>query len=114
MILIPSAIANETPFFETFPRGLPDGSAIDSEGCLWNCRFGGGCVVRIAPSGIVDRVIPMPTTNPTSCTVGGRDYRSLYVTRASLGAGPRDRLAGSLFRVDVDVPGLEENSFRLK
>jgi len=28
--------------FAQHPRGLPDGSAIDAQGYLWNCRWGGG------------------------------------------------------------------------
>ena len=35
--------------FALHPRGLPDGSAVDAEGFLWNCRWGGGCVIRFDP-----------------------------------------------------------------
>jgi sugar lactone lactonase YvrE len=107
------AIDNERSFFEAFPRGLPDGSAIDSEGYLWNCRYGGSCVVRVAPDGTVDRVVEMPVSNITSCTFGGADYRTLYVTTASLGAPPGERLAGSLFAIPTDVAGQPENRFRV-
>ena len=51
----------------------PDGSAVDSEGYLWNCRYGGGCVVRLAPDGAVERVVEMPCGNVTTCTFGGPD-----------------------------------------
>ena len=44
-------ITNERPFFKDFERGSPDGSAMDADGFLWNCRYGGGCVVRISPAG---------------------------------------------------------------
>jgi sugar lactone lactonase YvrE len=105
------AIANPRPFLNGFPRGLPDGSAVDSEGFLWNCRHGGGVIVRVAPDGAIDRVIEMPAVNITSCTFGGPDRRTLYVTTAALGAPPGDRLAGSLFAIPTDVPGLPENRF---
>ena len=38
-----------TVFNDNFDRGVPDGSAIDVEGYLWNCRWGGNCVVRFTP-----------------------------------------------------------------
>jgi len=89
------------------------GSAIDSAGFLWNCRFGGGCIVRLAPDGAVDRVVEMPVRNITTCTFGGPDLRTLFITTASIVAPPGDRLAGSLFALDVDVPGVPENRFSI-
>lgn len=106
-------IANERPFLSGFDRGLPDGSAMDSEGYLWNCRHGGGCIVRMAPDGAIERVIEMPSRNLTSCTFGGPDYRTLYVTSAGLGAPRGDRLAGSLFAIESEVAGMPENQFRV-
>ncbi|MDQ2710633.1 MAG: SMP-30/gluconolactonase/LRE family protein [Acidobacteriota bacterium] len=105
-------ISNERPFFTGFARGLPDGSAMDSEGYLWNCRYGGGCIVRVAPDGSVDRVIEMPSVNITSCTFGGKDLKTLYVTTAAAASDPGDRLAGSLFAIDSDVAGQPENRYR--
>jgi sugar lactone lactonase YvrE len=107
------AISGERPFFTDFARGHPDGSAMDSEGYLWNCRYGGGCIVRVAPDGKIDRVIDMPARNITSCIFGGEDRRTLYVTSAALDAPPGDRLGGSLFSIQTSVPGLPENRFRI-
>ena len=103
--------SNERPFFTGYERGGPDGSAMDREGYLWNARYGGGCVVRITPAGKVDRVVDLPVQNVTTCTFGGPDLRTLYITSAT---GPRrERFGGSLFTLAVDVPGLPENPFRL-
>jgi sugar lactone lactonase YvrE len=44
-------ISERRPFLRGFGRGVPDGSAVDAEGYLWNCRYGGGCIVRVAPTG---------------------------------------------------------------
>ena len=107
------AIGGERPFLTDFSRGQPDGSTVDSAGYLWNCRYGGGCIVRVAPDGTIDRVIQMPTTNITTCTFGGRDYRTLYITTASSSAPPGDRLAGGLFALQTEIPGQPENRFRL-
>ena len=106
------AIANERPFLEGFTRGLPDGSTVDSEGFLWNCRFFGGCIVRVAPDGTIDRVAEMPVKNITTCTFGGADRKTLYVTTAKIEAPPGDRLAGGLYAVPTDVAGQPENQFR--
>ena len=105
-------IGNERPFFTDFARGLPDGSAMDRGGCLWNCRHGGGSIVRVGPDGSIDRVVEMPAKNVTSCIFGGEDYRTLYVTSASLGAPPGDRLGGGLFSIRTSVPGLPPSRFR--
>lgn len=102
-----ASIANERPFFERFGRGSPDGSAMDAEGYLWNCRFGGNCIVRVAPSGVVDRIVEMPVRNITTCAFGGDDLRTLYITTATILGGYRDRLGGSLFAMRVEVPGHE-------
>jgi sugar lactone lactonase YvrE len=104
-------IANETRFLQDFARGLPDGSTLDAEGYLWNCRFFGGCIVRVAPDGKIDRVIEMPTQNITTCTFGGADRTTLYVTTASAEAPPGDRWAGGLFAIQTDIRGQPENRF---
>ena len=106
-------ICNERPALAGFERGMPDGSSMDSEGYLWNCRFGGGCIVRLDPNDNIDGVIEIPTTNITTCAFGGPDRKTLYVTTASSGAPPGDRLAGSLFAIQTSVPGQPENRFQV-
>jgi len=106
------AISNERPFLAGFASGLPDGSTMDSEGYLWNCRFYGNCIVRVAPDATIDRVVEMPVQNITTCTFGGADLTTLFVTTASAEAPRGDRLAGSLFSVQTDVRGQPENCFR--
>jgi len=105
------AITHERTFLRGFERGLPDGSAADSEGYLWNCRFFGGCIARVAPDGRIDRIVEMPVKNITTCTFGGPDLKTLYVTTAKIEAPPEDRLAGSLFSIQTDVAGQPENCF---
>ena len=69
--------------FAQFERGHPDGSTIDTDGCIWNCRWGGSCIVRFTPTGHVDQIIEMPVQNITNCVFGGRDLKTLFVTTAS-------------------------------
>jgi sugar lactone lactonase YvrE len=105
-------IANERPFLAGFGRGAPDGSAVDSAGRLWNCRFGGGCVVCVAPDGTVERIVEMSVRNITTCAFGGEDLKTLYITTAAMMTHEGDRLAGSLYALEVDTPGLQ--SFRAR
>ena len=105
-------ITNERPFLKGFARGLPDGSTVDSEGYLWNCRFFGGCIVRVAPNAEIDCVVEMPVKNITTCTFGGPDRKTLYATTAKIEAPAGDRLAGGLYAIRTEVAGLPENQFR--
>ena len=98
-------IAKIGPHFRAFERGLPDGSAIDDEGCLWNCRFHGGCIVRVGPDGQVLAVIDLPVRNITTAVFGGADLQTLYVTSASDQRAPEDRLSGSLRAVRTGARG---------
>jgi sugar lactone lactonase YvrE len=111
-----STIADRRTFFAGFPRGLPDGSCLDADGYLWNCRVvGGACVVRIAPDGEVDRVVELPCSWPTSCTFGGPNLDTLYVTSASFALSPAHLAAhpheGGLMAVDAGVRGRNEHLF---
>jgi sugar lactone lactonase YvrE len=107
-----SSIRGETPFFQGFERGVPDGSTIDRDGYIWNCRYGGSCIVRVAPDGSVDRVIELPVQNPTNCTFGGAEGNVLYVTSASP-EGRWERFGGCLLALQTNMTGLEENRFQL-
>jgi sugar lactone lactonase YvrE len=106
------SISNERPFLEGFARGFPDGSTMDGEGYLWNCRFYGNCIVRVAPDGKIDQLIEMPVQNITTCTFGGADLTTLFVTTASAQTASGDRLAGSLFKIQTKTKGQPENHFR--
>jgi len=106
-------ISGERPFLQNFARGLPDGSSVDAEGFLWNCRFYGSCITRVAPDGTIDAIIEMPVSNITACTFGGLEGNILYVTSAELGAPATERLGGGLFAIQTDVRGQPENRFRV-
>lgn len=108
------AVSNKREFAR-FDRGHPDGSAVDAAGYLWNARWDGGCVVRFAPTGEVDRVIEVPAAQVTNCTFGGADLSTLFITTArheltaeQLAQTP---LAGNLFALQTGVAGLPDNRF---
>jgi sugar lactone lactonase YvrE len=95
--------------------GLPDGLAVDVEGGVWVCLFGGGALHRYDDAGELTAVVDLPVTNPTSPAFGGPDLRKLYVTSArhrltdaQLEAEP---LAGALLALDPGVAGLPGHRF---
>ncbi len=67
------------------PDSVPDGLAVDAEGCVWSAQWGGACLVRFAPDGGELLRVMMPVPNPTSCAFGGSGGTELYVTTASIG-----------------------------
>jgi len=96
--------------------GGPDGSTVDAEGYLWNAQWGGARVVRFAPDGSIDRIVEVPTAQPSCVAFGGATFDTLFVTTAHEGMSAeqraQDKLAGGLFSVPhLDVRGLPEVRF---
>ena len=93
--------------------GAPDGGTLDAGSGLWNARFGGRCLLRLA--GDQARIVDLPCTNPTSCAFGGPDLATLFVTSATFGL-TREALAanpveGALLAIRPDVFGRPPNLF---
>ncbi len=96
-------------------EGLPDGMAVDAEGCLWLAQVTGGKVVRYDRTGRALCTIAVPATTVTSCAFGGPSLRTLYITTGTLlvpsEESERQPFAGGLFAVDVEVEGLPSTPF---
>ena len=97
--------------------GAPDGSVVDSEGFLWNARWGGNRVIRYTPDGRIDREVMLPVSQVTCPAFGGPDLKTLYITSAgktlSAEALAREPHAGSVFSIELDIAGLQETPVRL-
>lgn len=95
--------------------GEPDGSAVDSDGGLWNAEWGSGRVVRYDRDGKENLVITVPTQQPTRIAFGGEGLNTLYITSARDGlsaeALTQDPHAGGLFAVEVPFTGMPEPRF---
>ncbi len=110
------AIANRRVFATTHDlAGRPDGGCVDAEGFYWSANVDGWQVVRYAPDGTIDRILPVPVQKPSMPCFGGPDLDVLYVT--SIGNGgttamaPDQPLAGGLFACRPGVRGLPEPLF---
>ena len=95
--------------FARVAGGLPDGLAVDADGCVWSAVWGAGRIDRYAPDGRMISTLRVPAPHVTSLTFGGRDLSTLFITTARDGLGPRELEAapgsGSLFMVQASVPG---------
>ncbi|OLO10061.1 hypothetical protein BTW10_16630 [Chromohalobacter japonicus] len=96
-------------------QGCPDGMTTDRDGNLWVCQFGGWRISIFDSQGQLREEIPMPVANITSCTFGGPDLSTLYITTARKGlddaalAAQPD--AGALFAIDTQAQGLLAGTF---
>lgn len=112
----PTGLGDRQVFASGLQRGLPDGSTLDAEGYLWNCRVAGGsCLARYAPDGTLDRLVELPCTCPTSCTFGGPDLATLFVTSSRFALTPEHLMdhpgEGALYAFEPGVVGLPANRF---
>lgn len=108
------AARNRRVFAATEGYGNPDGSAMDEDGCLWNARWGAGCLIRYRPDGEIDRIVEVPARCPSSCVFGGPDRKTLYVTTAHAELTPSERgpLDGALLVAETDVVGQACTAFK--
>ncbi|WP_028921146.1 SMP-30/gluconolactonase/LRE family protein [Pseudonocardia acaciae] len=84
--------------FARLANGSPDGMLVDADGFVWSAVWGAGEVRRFAPDGIVDRVLPVPATQPTSvCLAGG----TLLVTSATVGLAAPGEYDGAVLHTPV-------------
>jgi gluconolactonase len=97
------SVSNRREFAHT-PVGVPDGLAVDEAGCVWVAVAEGGCALRFAPDGKIERRLELPARMVTSLCFGGADLRDLYVVTADNTEKPERK--GTIFRTRVDVPGL--------
>lgn len=96
-----------TPIAEV-THGVPDGLAVDQEGCLWVAIWGASAVQRYSPRGHLINTISMPVTQPSSCAFTTDGILIITSARAGLDAEKlgRQPLAGSVFEVFMQTEGV--------
>jgi sugar lactone lactonase YvrE len=85
---------------------------VDSEGSIW-CALGVlGKILRIDPKGQITQTFSFPVPGITSCTFGGKNLQTLYVTSSRENMTDADLqkypLSGNLFSIETHVKGLQE------
>lgn len=107
-------LSNRRVFFHVDDENaVPDGFAMDVEGCFWVALCGGGKVIRVSKEAKIVGEIILPTR---MITCPGFVDEDLFITSAEE-EDPEQfpdsvKLAGSLFRVNVGVPGLPLHKFK--
>jgi sugar lactone lactonase YvrE len=94
--------------------GVPDGLAVDMDGCIWLAIWGGSRISKISPQGKIIEDHHFPVSQPSSCAFGSDG--TLYVTSATAGISEADLmkqpLAGSLFTLATTTTGVPVSKFR--
>ncbi len=97
--------------------GWPDGMCIDAEDKLWIAMWGAGSVNHYDPlSGTLLRQVKVPAPHTASCTLGGPELKTLYITTARVELTDEELkrfpLSGDLFAAEVEVPGVPAGFYR--
>ena len=83
--------------------GVPDGMCADCDGNIYVAEWGGYRVRKWNPStGKCLKEYSIPVKNVSSCTIGGKDRKTLFVTTAMHDDGtPSEFAAGGLFKMEL-------------
>lgn len=108
-------ISNRREFARTCDGASPDGSVVDAEGYLWNAQWNGSQIVRYAPNGHIDFVLPLPVSQPTCLAFGGEDMSTLFVSSAREGLSAeeleRQPMAGNVLIYKTEFCGVNEQKY---
>ncbi len=103
-------LSNKRVFLKFEPGwGKPDGMTTDAEDHIWVAHWGGSRVSRFTPEGKLDRAIPLPASQITSCVFAGENLDRMFITSAADGVS--EDLAGALFEIDPGVRGCPQSLF---
>ena len=95
----------------------PDGSVVDSEGCLWNAQWGSSRVARYDPNGELLKTIEFDAPQASCPEFGGDQFSTLFVTSARDGMTESQLksapLSGSVFSFETEFLGQKEHKVLL-
>ena len=99
--------------FVQMNRENPDGMVVDDEDHVWVAVWGSSEVRRYRPDGSLAEPVPVPTRQPSSVCLIGRERPRMFVTSAATGLDASDELAGAVFAMPVAVRGRPADQFVL-
>ena len=106
-------ITDRTIFYRVDEEGVPDGLAVDVQGCVWVAICGGGKVLKISAQGELLGEVLLPT-RMISCPAFIGEH--LFITSAEEEEPEKYpesvEYGGSLFKVNVGIGGQTVNKFR--
>jgi len=88
--------------------GIPDGMALDDEGCVWVAIYEAGLIARFSPGGEIVDQMPVPARLVTSVCFRGPDSHDLFIVSADNIDHPE--LQGCVFATTVDAGGARVGS----
>ncbi|BBE16088.1 gluconolactonase [Aquipluma nitroreducens] len=112
------SISNKRKVIEVpLEMGAPDGMTIDREGKLWIAHWGGSCVARWDPeNGQLLEIVKVAAPHITSCTFGGENLQTLYISTAREGLTEKQLkkfpLSGGLFYYLPETGGTRAHFFK--
>jgi L-arabinonolactonase len=102
-------LSNRRPFVHLQDgEGFPDGATVDAEGGYWLAAVAAGALRRYLPDGSLDRIVPLPFSNPTKPAFGGPDLDILFVTSTKMKIRAESPQNGGLFAFRPGERGLPE------
>lgn len=107
-------LVNRRPFVSIAEgAGYPDGLWVDEHDGVWVALYAGSAVHHYGPEGTLEDVIEVSATQVTSCTFGGPDLDTLFITTSREGLAPDEQpSAGAVFSASVSVRGLPVLTYR--
>lgn len=111
---VSGALSKRTTFAQMkVGRENPDGMAVADDHDVWVAVWGASEVRRYRPDGSLAGTIEVPTRQPSSVCLFGRENPQMFITSAATGLEKSDELAGALFAVDVEVGGRPADVVRI-
>src|SRR5690606_25015683 len=79
--IVTGEASGRRPFASTDDSpGFPDGLVVDADNRVWVALWNGGEIRCYESTGVLAHRVELPVRQPTSCTFGGPDLTTVFVT----------------------------------
>src|SRR5581483_1492504 len=104
-------LSNIRDFIKLGDGEFIDGATVDAEGGYWGALVTKGEVRRYRPDGSLDKIVPLPFSNPTKPVFGGPDLKTMYITSTQLPLPNYNGPNGVIYAIRPGVAGVAEPMF---